>query len=330
MSKKVLITGSNGFLGSWIVEACIKQGYNTFAGVRKGSNIENLTDPRINFFYYSFEKEDNLRSQLSAHKFDYIILNAGITNSLKRSIYFDINAGYTRRLCKILMEENIIPEKVILLSSLAAYGPADFQVKQILDKDAVPHPTTWYGESKLQAERYMEGFRQIPHIIFRPTAVYGPRDYAMLSVYKAIKSGIAAKIGKGSLDATFIYVEDLARLVTDSLAAPVVNKAYFVGDGNIYPIEVLNKHIAEILDKKTVNLTIPISIMKLIATLSEGYGRLRGTTPILNRNKVKEYYARSFAIDTEDLKKDFNFVPAYSLKEALEETISWCKENNLI
>ena len=70
--------------------------------------------------------------------------------------------------------------------------------------------------------------------------------------------------------------------------------------------------------------------MKIAAFFSEYIGKMRGEVPILNRNKVKEYFARSFEIDTSDLKKDFNFVPAYDLKSGLEETIKWCKQNNLL
>lgn len=330
MPEKLLITGANGFVGSWVVEEAIKQGYLVYAGVRKTSNLKYLKDPRINFFYYSFDEEDNLRDQLMTHRFDYIILNAGVTIAKNKETYFKVNAGYTRKFCKLLIEENIIPRKLVFISSLASYGPAEYQMKQILDNDSVPHPVTWYGESKLQAEQFIQNFRRIPHLIFRPTAVYGPRDTEMVSVYKTIKSGLAPKVGKGNMDATFIYVKDLAKLVVDSLAAKATNKAYFVGDGTIYPIQQLNSLIAQHLNKKAIKVTIPLSIMKLIAALSELIGNLRGKTPVLNRNKVKEYFARSFAIDINDLKKDFNFAPEFDLNSGLSETIKWCQDQKLL
>ncbi len=330
MTKKLLITGANGFVGSWMVEEAIAQGYLVYAGVRKTSNTKYLSDPRINFFYYSFEEEDKLREQLVANQFDYIILNAGVTMAANKETYFKINAGYTRKFCKILIEEKLLPNKLVYISSLASHGPAEYQIKQILDSESTPHPVTWYGESKLQAEQFVQNSRPIRYLIFRPTAVFGPRDTEMVSVYKSVQKGLAAKIGFGNMDATFIYVKDLAKLVIDALGAQVANKSYFVGDGNIYPIEELNQHIAEILDKKTFKLTIPFSIMKVVASMSELSGKIQGKTPMLNRNKVKEYFARSFAIDTSDLEKDFNFAPLYNLRSGLEETIAWCKSNNVL
>ena len=70
--------------------------------------------------------------------------------------------------------------------------------------------------------------------------------------------------------------------------------------------------------------------MKVIALISEGIGKIRGQYPILNRNKIKEYFARSFAVDTTDIKNDFNFVPEFTLEEGLKETINWCKKNKLL
>ncbi len=330
MTKKLLVTGSNGFVGSHIIEAAISKNLNVFAGVRKSSNLDYLKDPKINFLYYNFEDEDNLRKQLVSHKFDYIILNAGVTNAPNRETYFKINAGMNRKLCKILIEENIIPEKLVLISSLASYGPADFQVKQVLDADAVPHPVTWYGESKLQAEQFIDSFRQIPSIILRPTAVFGPRDMDMISVYKTIKSGLEPKVGFGQQDMSFIYVKDLAKLVVSTLDSPIKNRSYFVSDGKTYRSDIFYGFIKEILKKKTFKVTVPISVMKGVAAISEAVGQLRGQYPILNRNKIKEYFARSFAVDTTDLKNDFNFVPDFELKEALEITINWCKDNKLL
>ena len=74
MSLKVLVTGSSGFVGSHIVEELLTAGYETYAGVRSTSSKKYLPDIRINFLELDFDDEDDMRSKLVAHKFDYIIL----------------------------------------------------------------------------------------------------------------------------------------------------------------------------------------------------------------------------------------------------------------
>jgi dihydroflavonol-4-reductase len=53
MSKTILVTGANGFLGSAITKLALKKGCKVNALIRRNSdtkNIEHLKD-RINFFY---------------------------------------------------------------------------------------------------------------------------------------------------------------------------------------------------------------------------------------------------------------------------------------
>ena len=142
--------------------------------------------------------------------------------------------------------------------------------------------------------------------------------------------GLAPKVGFGKQDMTFIYVKDLAKLIISTLESRAVNKGYFVSDGEIYPSDIYYGKISKILNKKALKVTIPITMMKVIAGVSEIIGKIRGQYPILNRNKVKEYFARSFAVDTTDIKNDFNFVPEFTLEEGLKETINWCKTNKLL
>ena len=330
MSRKVLITGANGFVGSYLVEESLRNNYLVYAGVRKSSDCRHITDPRVNFLYYDFNDEDKLRSQLVSNKFDYIIHNAGVTAAKNKETYFKVNSGYTRKLCKILLEEKVIPIKFIFVSSLASFGPADLQMKQILDEDSTPHPVTWYGESKLQAEQFIKNFRRIPHLIFSPTAVYGPRSTEMVPVYKTIKRGISPKIGSGDMDASFIHVKDLARLIVSSMAAPALYKSYFVTDGQVYPIQEFNRLVATLLGTNAREITIPFGVMKVVAGISELFGKISGKTPLIDRNKVQEYFARSFAVDTSYIEKDFNFAADYSLEEGLKETLDWCNQHKLL
>ena len=46
---KILITGASGFIGSFIVEEAIRQGFETWAAIRRSSSKDYLQDPRIHF-----------------------------------------------------------------------------------------------------------------------------------------------------------------------------------------------------------------------------------------------------------------------------------------
>jgi len=328
--KKLLVTGSSGFIGGFIVEEALKRNYSVHAAVRKSSNKQYLQDKRIIFQEVNFENEDKLRSLLATEQYDYIVHNAGVTKAADEATYFKINAGYTRKFIKILHEENVLPRKFVYMSSMASFGPADFQASGIVDHNSTPHPVTQYGRSKLQAEQFISSFSKLPYIILRPTAVFGPREKDFLSLYKSMQRGLEIYLGDKNQTLTFIYVKDLIDLIFKALASDVSRKGYFVSDGNTYASEEYNSLLSKALAKKTTKFVLPLILVKLIAVGSELASKLNGQYPILNRDKLNELRAKNWTCDTTPQEKDLGFVSKFSLEQAIEETISWNKEKGYL
>ena len=60
MDEKVLVTGSSGFIGSFIVEEALERGMQVWAGVRRGSSRAYLQDSRIHFLELDFSSKERL------------------------------------------------------------------------------------------------------------------------------------------------------------------------------------------------------------------------------------------------------------------------------
>lgn len=328
--KKILITGSSGFVGSFLVEEALKRGLDTYAGLRKTSNRTYLTDERINFFELDFSNETKLRKQLQQEKFDYVIHAAGVTKANNKVDFFKYNTQLTQSFVNILQEVNPDLEKFIYLSSLASYGPADNHPGEMVVEADKPHPIDSYGESKLATEQWLQSLSNFPYLIFRPTAVYGPREKEIFIFFKTFMHGLEGHIGREEQKATFIYVKDLATLLLDATLSDIKQKGYFVADGDTHPTQDLGKYARKILNKNPIKIHIPISILKVIATIGEGYGRLSGKMPPLNLEKVKILKSKNWQCDIAPLKNDFNFAPNFDLEKGLTETIQWYKENDWI
>ena len=183
MAKKILITGASGFIGSFLAENAISIGLETYAGIRKTSSTKYLQQKEVNFSYINFEDLDGLTCLLAEEKFDYIIHNAGITKSPSSETYDRVNAYYLKVFIDAIRSSGHIPEKFVFMSSLAAYGPAEFTQEEIVRENSNPSPVTNYGRSKLKAEVFLKSIQDIPYNIIRPTAVYGPREKDFLTLY---------------------------------------------------------------------------------------------------------------------------------------------------
>lgn len=327
MRKKVLITGASGFVGGFLVEECLNRGFEVFAGVRSSSNRQYLQDERIQFLNTNLSDEAGLTEQFKQHQFDFVIHNAGLTKAQKKADYFKVNSQFTQNVIHALLNSKI-PEKFVFMSSLASYGPADNMPGDFVKEADQPHPITSYGESKLEAEKFIYSQEKLPYIIFRPTAVYGPREQELFAFFKIVNRGLETSIGAPNQKLTFIYVKDLAMAVVDSLEAQVKQKSYFICDGKAYSSKELGQFTKTHLgDKKTVSLKIPVGLVRTIAGISEFFGNLRGVSPMLNKEKVRELESRNWQCDIQPLEKDLNFQPKFYLSDGLKETISWYKEH---
>ena len=328
--KKILITGASGFIGSSLVEEGLNRGYEVYAGIRGTSSKKYLADNRIKFFELNFGDPEQLARQIGDFcktngRFDYIIHNAGITKAKKIQDYFTVNYQNTKNLVEAFVKSNNVPEKFIYMSSLAAIGPGVTQ-DPIRHTDE-PNPVTSYGKSKLETENYLRSLKDFPYIIIRPTAVYGPRDKDIFILLKMLNRNFEAYIGFGRQVLSFIYVKDLARAIFLALESPHKQRAYLVSDGLVYDSKTFNSIAKKKLNKRTISITVPSAILKPIAYTTETLASLFGSIATFNRERLREFEARNWAVDTELLQTETGFKASYDLEKGLGETIDWYKQN---
>ena len=126
---KILVTGASGFIGSFIVEEALRQGFETWAVVRKSSSKVYLQDERINFIELNLSSKAKLIEQLRGHSFDYVVHAAGVTKCLNKQDFSRINTEGTKNLIDALLEEYLeqMASRVpyIILRPTGVYGPRE-------------------------------------------------------------------------------------------------------------------------------------------------------------------------------------------------------------
>lgn len=332
-TKKILITGASGFIGSFLVEKALERGYRTWAGVRKSSSREYLQDKRIQFIDLDFNNKQRLIAQLLEFKekhgrLEYIIHNAGVTKCLNPDDFNRVNFQNTANFIDALKEAGTVPEKFVLMSSLSAFGLGDEINYTPLRITDTPNPNTAYGISKLKAERYLQATKDFPYLILRPTGVYGPREKDYFLMIKTIKAGLDVGAGFKPQHLTFIYVKDLTEAIFLGLESQVKNKAYFVADGNVYTDKEYTQLVKEAINKKHVlSLKVPLWLLKGISVIAEDISKLTKKPSTLNRDKYKIMKQRNWECDITPLIYDLGFNPQYNLRRGLDESVKWYKDN---
>jgi dihydroflavonol-4-reductase len=323
--SRVLVTGANGFVGSHLVESLLDKGYQVRCLVRKTSNLKWLSGLKVEYVYGDISERNSLNEAVA--NVDVIIHSAGLTKAKNREGYFKANAEGTRNLVEVCLERNPGLHRFIYISSQAASGPGEDERPK--DEAAPCRPVSDYGGSKLEGEKIVSEYSsKLPVTIIRPPAVYGPRDTDMLGFFKVVKYGFRISFGKGESYISLVYVKDLVDgILLAAENTKAIGQTYFIADDRVYSWREAFNIIAGVMNKKTLPLRIPKSIVFFLAFLSESFYRLLGKTPAFNTQKTREITQRYWGLDVSKAKKELGFVPRFPLDKGTSETVKWYREN---
>lgn len=342
MKKSILITGASGFIGSFLVEEALRQGYETWAGVRKTSSRKYLQDKHIHFIELDLSNLDKLclqvRDKNKKHggPWDVVLHCAGVTKCLNSADFEKYNFNATRNLVQALREEGMRPLQFVYISSLSVFGPIREKAVGLNRKGLIyepicesdePCPNTAYGKSKVRTERYLRSLIDYPYLIFRPTGVYGPRERDYFLMAKSIKQHVDFSVGYQKQEITFIYVKDLVQAIFLGIQKGIVQREYFVSDGNVYESRAFSDYIQKELNIKLLfHIKAPLWLLKSICYVSGKISKLAKKPSTLNMDKYQIMKQRNWQCDIEPLKQELGFVPQYDLEKGVRETIAWYKK----
>jgi len=326
---KILITGASGFIGSFIVEEALKRGFETWAAIRKSSSKEWLQDERIRFIELNLSSKAQLVEQLRGQDFDYVVHAAGVTKCLNKADFHRINTEGTKNLVEALIEVEMPLKRFVFVSSLSIFGAIkEQQPYEAIRESDTPQPNTEYGRSKLAAEQYLEKKKGLPYIILRPTGVYGPREKDYFIMAKSIQQHSDFAVGYKRQDITFVYVKDVVQAVFLALEKGEDGRKYFLSDGEVYQSATFSNLIHEALGRPWwIRITAPVWVLRIVTFFGEYIGRMTGKVTALNNDKYNILKQRNWRCDIQPAIDELGYQPKYKLKQGVEETIKWYKDN---
>ena len=329
MSGRVLITGASGFLGYHIILAALGKKLEVYAAVRQSSNVDHLKTLPVKYVFPDYKNVDSLAKLMQENDIHYVIHAAGVTKAVKQKEYDDINAGNSIALAKAA-EMNAGKDsikKMVFISSLAAIGPAQRE-DDIITEQTNPQPVTGYGRSKLLAERALSKIN-VPLIVLRPTAVYGPRDKDIFIMIKTLSQGFDPYMGRIPQRLSFVHAGDVADVAVASLFSDATG-IFNITDGNSYTRYQFADIVKKILNRKALRFHIPMPLIKVLAYFLETTNGWINKPSVINREKLHELAAINWYCDISKAKEQLNFRPKFSLTEGLKDSVDWYRENKFL
>jgi nucleoside-diphosphate-sugar epimerase len=291
---KILVTGGEGFIGSWIVEKLSRMGH-----------IVTTLDSGETYDVIQREELDRLCQWRQRNWKRVTKISGNVTMPLdrvwlrKQDIVIHL-ASYPR--AKIVNEqpemgvENIVIGTTGMLQDCVEYGIKRFvYVSSSMvygdfvdgaDENSVPAPVNIYGEAKLSGERLTQQFYRafgLEYVIARPSGVFGAGDIpdrVLSKFFKAAMSNKDITIHDSKNKVDFTYVEDTVDgIIRCALEKQAANKIFNITAGS-------STSLGEAA-AKIINLTRSKS--KIIDTGKNVLYPSRGTLDISKANKLLGY-----------------------------------------
>lgn len=316
MSKKALVTGADGFIGSHLVEQLIKKGekvkafvyYNSFNSWGWLDTFPKELLDEIEIFAGDIRDPNGVRAAMKDvdEVFHLAALIAIPFSYHSPDSYVDTNIKGTLNVLQAARD--LGTKRVLVTSTSEVYGTAQYVP---IDEKHPFQGQSPYSATKIGADRLAESFYrsfEMPVTIVRPFNTYGPRQSARAvipTVITQLLSGMT-EIKLGSLTPTrdFSYVKDTARGFIDiARSDKTIGQEINIATQQEISIGELAQ---ELINQINPNARIICDEQRIRPEKSE-VNRLLGSN-----KKIRELTA---------------WEPKYSLKEGLAETVAFFKEN---
>ncbi|RXT43597.1 NAD-dependent dehydratase [Bosea sp. Tri-44] len=261
--KRVLLTGSRGFVGQHLVHDLIARGYRLrTAGRSTVSAIPDVEHAAIGDLGAPVDWQPMLDGV------DLVVHSAGLAHAdgaIPEERYRAVNTDATLALARAARAAGV-PRFVFLSSIRAQSGPVG---DHLLSEADAPSPTDAYGRSKLAAEQGLAEL-DLDWVALRPVLVYGPGVKAnMAALLKLARLPVPLPLGALSAKRSLLAIENLAEAVAFALSeACPARRSYIVADPGPLSVAEMLAAMRAGLARGPGLIAVPPSLLALAAQLS--------------------------------------------------------------
>lgn len=302
-TKCAIVTGANGFVGSYVVHALSRSNYDVWAVVRNTqSNIDNLCGENIHIIYCDLQNIKALPSKIKRRDFDcfYHLAWEGSSGSQRANYLMQMNNA-TASAQAVDTAKQLGCRRFVGAGSITELMYGDY-LKQ---DGSQPDMVTCYAIGKIAAEflcRCVAVEKGIDFVWGYLSNFYGVGDQTQNFINFLIQSylqGQTPSLTDGKQLADFTYVSDIAKGIVLLGEKAIAGNTYYVGYGKP---RALREYILDVRNSVAPNLEAGI-----------GQKEFHGLSVDFNKINIKKLFL------------DTGFQPSISFNDGIALTLDWFK-----
>jgi len=317
VTKRILITGAAGFIGSNLADSLLKNNYQVlgidnfdpfYARTIKESYIaEALKNPDFQFREGDIRDLNFINKCFKDFKPEVVIhlaARAGVRPSLlDPQSYVDVNIMGTLNILEMMKKSRT--RKMIFASSSSVYG--NNKKIPFSENDNVDYPISPYAASKKAGELLCHTYHHLYNLdIFcmRFFTVYGPRQRPDLAINKFVKAILNNDViylyGDGTSARDYTYIEDTVKGISGAIEKVKGFDVFNLGESKPISLIDLVRLIEKSAQKKTRLEYLPMQEGDVVLTFA----------------------------DISKARKKLNYKPETNIETGIKKYIEWFKMNH--
>jgi nucleoside-diphosphate-sugar epimerase len=331
IQMKIVVTGATGFIGCRLAQILTELNHAVVATGRTANRVEIERRGRLEKLGIPVIEGSLLTPGFAAGLVEESaavihLAAAQHEGNVPDSYFREINVEGTRALIDAAVNAGV--HRFVYGSTIGIYGSAR---NGELDENSPPRPENIYGQTKYEAEQLVLRYAsQLQVCIARISETFGPGDFRLLKLFRAIDRGAFPMLGSGTNLRQVIYVDDLARGLLSAAEHPAAAGQTFVFAGNeVMTTSSMVTQIAAALGKKPSRLRIPVWPFRWAAAVCETLFRPLGIQPPLTQRRL-DFFTKSFVFSTAKYTSLLGFSPGTRFSDGAAITAKWYRENGLL
>lgn len=236
---RCLVLGGNGFLGSWVVDQLVERGHEVTVFDRFTRAEANYTSEGVRAVVGQFEDPEALRAALAGqdYLFHFLSTTTPMTAESAPTLDLSTNVAYSVTLFELAVAAGV--SRVYFASTGGAmYGNSE---TERLAEATVPAPVSPYAIGKLAIEGYLRYYGRthgLESVTYRISNPYGPRQHphkkqGVIPIFleRIARGETLDVVGTGSSIRDYLYAEDAARMIVDTVDRTVDHSLYNIASG---------------------------------------------------------------------------------------------------
>lgn len=309
---RVCVTGAQGFIGSALCCALVRQGWVMVPAVRRARGLPGEVavgdiGPRTDWH----------ATLAGCDAVVHLAARAHVMREARReplAAFQEVNTAGTLHLARQAAEAGV--RRFVYLSSVKVLGEGREAPYTLADAAAPAEP---YALSKWEAEQGLLALGRntgMEIVVLRPPLVYGPGVKAnFLSLMRAVARGWPLPLGAVRNRRSLLYLGNLVSAIEACLIHPAAaGQTFLVSDGEDVSTPELIRRLGMALGRPARLWPVPPPLLRLVATL-------------LGRGAQAGRLLGSLAVDGSALRAVLGWTPPHTLDEGLRATARWYLES---